>query len=58
MDEYSHKDVTLIGRFNCFTFNSSNVCLILPLQSVNATHALKRSAGVSKFNVSLGRSFN
>ncbi len=29
MDEYSHKDVTLIGRFNCFTFNSSNVCLIL-----------------------------
>jgi hypothetical protein len=30
----------------------------LPLQPVNATHALKRSAGVSKYNVSLGRSFN
>ncbi len=29
MDEYSHKDVTQIGRFNCFTFNSSNVRLIL-----------------------------
>jgi len=25
MDEYCHKDVTQIGRFNCFTFNSSNV---------------------------------
>jgi integrase len=30
----------------------------VPLQPVNATHALKRSAGVSKYNVSLGRSFN
>jgi len=29
MDEYCHKDVTQIGRFNCFTFNSSNVRLIL-----------------------------
>jgi hypothetical protein len=35
-----------------------NVCFVLPLQPVNATHALKRSAGVSKYNVSLGRSFN
>ncbi len=46
MDEYSHKGVTQIGRFNCFTFNSSNVRLILPPQLVNATHALNLSAGV------------
>jgi hypothetical protein len=35
-----------------------NICFRLPLQPVNATHALNRSAGVSKYNVSLGRSFN
>jgi hypothetical protein len=29
----------------------------LPLQSVNATHALNRSAGVSNSNVFRGRSF-
>ena len=29
MDEWCHKDVTQIGIFNCFTFNSSNVRLIL-----------------------------
>jgi hypothetical protein len=30
----------------------------LRIQPVDATHALKRSAGVSKPNVFLGRSFN
>ena len=30
----------------------------MPLQPVDATHALKRSAGVSNSNVSRGRSFN
>jgi hypothetical protein len=34
------------------------IAIGLPIQPVDATHALKRSAGVSKCNVSLGRSFN
>jgi hypothetical protein len=34
----------------------ANVRFGLPLQPVDATHALKRSAGVSNFNVSRGRS--
>ena len=37
---------------------SSSVCYRLPFQPVDATHALKRSAGVSNSNVSRGRSFN
>jgi hypothetical protein len=35
-----------------------NVCFGLRFQPVDATHALNRSAGVSKFNVFLGRSLS
>jgi len=44
--------------FNEDISDTLNIQFFMPLQSVDATHALKRSAGVSKSNVSLGRSFN
>jgi hypothetical protein len=37
-------------------FSASNLRLWLRFQPVDATHWLNRSAGVSKFNVSLGLS--
>ncbi len=42
------------GRSNTI---KSNVRFILSVQPVDATHALNLSAGVSKSNVLLGRSF-
>jgi hypothetical protein len=47
----------LIGiPLEAFKFSMRNVRFGLPFQPVDATHALNRSAGVSKSNVFLGRS--
>jgi hypothetical protein len=46
----------IIGRY-C-DYSCQLAAFRLPLQLVDATHALKRSAGVSKFNVFLGRSLS
>ena len=49
---------------DCFVSPSTRDCLpvnvrsVLPIQLIDATHALNRSAGVSKSRVFLGRSFN